>query len=337
MNPSQFRDFIRSHHAILVEELRLKGVSYDQLGPALVPTSGKRVELALLFNVDLMPTYRYGYAVHSHLLPLLDRNSTLSVLAGDIILTPAQTKCLADEAGLVASSDPVWGRQYIYCVYLNNLSAGQSERMHKAFLSWPSYLGSVPASYSSRFRTMAGTMLPTMYVKHGKSVLVDHGMDDPWVGDCNEIGFPFNENNYVVVSVNEQLFSPLLSYKIPSEVFPGYREDVLISLNAISDDPLELEMFDVVLPEAKFGYLRDKKGDLLAIANLDQHSKEELADAIRAQISNGYIYRLQHNVDDTVQFTLALEFPRDDAHPVKLSVGLKYYPQRGALTVVTLT
>jgi hypothetical protein len=337
MTPSQFRAFIRSHHAVLVEELRLKGISYDLLSPALVPTRGDHQEVALLFNVGLIPSYRYGYTVHSHLLPLLDRNSTISVLAGDIILTPAHTKSLAEEAGLIPSREPSWGTQYIYCVYLNNLSASQSERLHQAFLSWPSYIGSVPATYSSRFRAMAGTMLPTMYVKHGKSVLVDHGMDDPWVDECNEIGFPFAENKYNVMSVNDQLFAPLLSYKIPSEVFPAYREDVMVSLNAISEDPLELDSFEVLLPDAKFGYLQDQKGDLLRIANLDQHSKEQLAAVIRAQISGGYIYRLQHNVDETVQFSLALEFPREDAHPVKLSVGLKYFPERRAVSLVTLT
>jgi hypothetical protein len=120
-------------------------------------------------------------------------------------------------------------------------------------------------------------------------------------------------------------------------VTPQHQEDVLVSLNAISDEPMSLDGFEVLLPDAKFGYLQSSKGEILKIAGLDKHSREQLASAIRAELGHDYIYRLQKNVDNTVQFSIVLELPREEAHPVKVAVGLKYFPGSKTLSLVTLT
>jgi hypothetical protein len=336
MTPAQFRSFIGAHHATLKAELATHGISYDALGPALVPST-TRHEMALLFNIELIDSPIPGYAIAKQLIPLLERKTTLSVMAGDIGLYPDATREVASASGLVGSGVSDWGRDYIYCMYLNNLSDAQQKNLHTSFCTNLGYLGYVPTTYHSPFRTIAGAMLPTVFVKHKRKVLVDHGEDDPWISDINEIGFPFKESGYEVVSVNSQLFSPLLCYKIQSEVFPQYQEDVLVSLNAISNEPMTLDQFEVLLPEAKYGYLRSKKGEILKIAGLDRHSSEELAAVIRAELDNDYIYRLQNNIDGTVQFSIVLELPRKGAHPIRVAVGLKYFPNLKTLSLVTLT
>lgn len=333
MNSSQFRSYIGSHHMTLRSELASHGVSYDALGPALVPSTNRH-EIALLFNVDLIGSGLYGYAVAKQLIPLLEPRSTLSVLAGDIGLHPSATREIATLSGFVSSNVPNWGQQFTFCLYLNNLSDTQREALHASFCTNSGYLGYVPTTYRSRFRTLAGATLPAVFVKHKRVVLVDHGLDDPWVSNINEVGYPFGESGYEVVSVNSQLFSPLLSYKIQSEVLPQYREDVLVSLNAISNKPMSLDQFEVLLPEAKYGYLRSQKGDVLKIARLDRHSREELAAVIRSELDNDYVYRLQHNIDGTVQFSIVLELPREGGHPVKVAVGLKYFPDSKTLSLV---
>jgi hypothetical protein len=82
--------------------------------------------------------------------------------------------------------------------------------------------------------------------------------------------------------------------------------------------------------------LNNKLG-LLRIAGLDGLSEKDLAAVIRAELGNDYIYRLQMNVDDTLQFSMILELFRGDGTPVKLSVGLKYLPRAKTLNLVTLT
>lgn len=338
MSSAQFGTWVREHHSMLVAELAKSGVSYDALSPALVPSTGDRQEMALLFNVDLMSTGFYGLAVAKHLLPLLGTKSTLSVLAGDIGHFPTATREVALYGGLVEGATENWGEQYIYCVYLTNLSPAQRDGIHRAFLSLPSYLGYVPTTYGSHFRTVVSTMLPTAFIKHKNLVLLDHGGDLPWVSHENEIGYPFAENGLRVVSVKSQLHSPLLSYKIQSEVLPMYQEDVLVSLNAISDQPLSLDNFEVVFPHGKFDYLHgETKVGLLKLAGLDELSPQALASVIQAELSNDYIYRLQTNHQDgTVQFNVVLELRRDDGAPVKVAVGLKYFPETATLSFVSM-
>lgn len=336
MRTDQFGRFIRAHHAVLEEELASAGVIYGELGPALVPST-KRHEMALLFNVDLVDDPGYGEAITRMFLPLLGKEATLSVMVGDILLAPAATRELALYSGFVGGPSLDWGQQYIYCVYLNNLAEVQREALHQELCAYPSYLGYVPTTYGSDFRDLAGSVLGTSFIKNKRRIIVDHGGDEPMVSNSNETGLPFEEHGFKIVSVNNILFGPLLSYKIQTELIPHYREDVLVSLNALSDTPLPLEGFEILIPEAKFGYLTTAKGKILKIAGIHAHSREELASVLRNHLEHDYIYRLQHNQDETVQFTLILELPRDDAHPVKVAVGLKYFPEKQALSLVTLT
>jgi hypothetical protein len=338
MKPDQFGGFIRAHHDLLDKELASAGVTYAELSPALIPST-KRHEMALLFNSDLVDDSGYGYGatVTSMLLPHLGKEATLSVMAGDIYIAPQKTRELALRSGFIGSQHTDWGRQFMYCVYLNNLTEAQRTTLHQVLGLYPSYLGYVPTTYSSVFRNLAGSVLGTSFIKHRKRIIVDHGGDAPWVSDSNETGLPFEEHGFEIVSVNDQLFGPLLCYKIQTEVIPHYKEDVFVSLNAISDTPLPLEGFEILIPEAKYGYLTSKKGQILKIAGVDGHSREELASVLRSQLENDYIYRLQHNPDDTVQFTLILELPREESHPVKVAVGLKYLPENQTLSLVTLT
>lgn len=336
MDAKAFRQFIVAHASLLQKELHKHQVEYAALRPALVPST-ERHEMALLFNSDLFDGPAYGETVMERLIPLLDKESTLSVMVGDVVhLGPNDVRRLAEIDGLIASPQHDWGRQYIFCVYLNNLSAAQREALHTAFLAEPAYLGHVPTTYRSHLRTLISISVGTVFIKHKKVAIVDHGGDDPWVAAVNMPGYPFEENGLRVVSVNSMLFSPLLVYKIQSETFPHHRDDVEVSLTAISDTPLALAGFEVFIEERKFGYITRAKSGILKIAGLDHHDRHELAALIRAELENDYIYRLQHNVDGTVQFSIVLELP-GGAHPVRVAVGLKYFPDSESLNVVTLT
>lgn len=336
MDAKSFRHFVVAHATVLQRGLRDHKVEYAALRPALVPSTDRN-EMALLFNSDLFDGPAYGDAVMQRLIPLLDKDVTLSVMVGDVSrLGPNDLRRLAERDSLIPSTQHDWGRQYIFCVYVNNLSARQRKTLHEAFLAEPAYLGYVPTTYRSTFRTLISISVGTVFVKHKQFAIVDHGGDEPWVDTVNTPGYPFEENGLGVLSVNGMLFSPLLVYKIQSETFPHHREDVEVSLSAISDTPLALAGFEVLIDERKFGYISGAKGGILKIAGLDQHDRYQLAALIRAELENDYIYRLQHNVDGTVQFSIVLELP-GEVHPVRVAVGLKYFPDAQSLNVVTMT
>ena len=74
MTPAQFRSYIGSHYVTLRTELASHGISYDALGPALVPSTSRH-EVALLFNIDLVGLKpRLVTPSRSTIIPVLERN-----------------------------------------------------------------------------------------------------------------------------------------------------------------------------------------------------------------------------------------------------------------------
>lgn len=63
-----------------------KGVSYESLKGALLPNQEKeKFETCLIFGSSQIQDDSYGCAIFSKLLPLLDKDSTYSVLCGDYV------------------------------------------------------------------------------------------------------------------------------------------------------------------------------------------------------------------------------------------------------------
>lgn len=120
-------------------------------------------------------------------------------------------------------------------------------------------LGCVPTTYHSAFRTEVADMLPSAFAQRRSAVITDHGIDEPLIGTRNESELAFARFGFRTVSTISALYTPLLSYNVQSLRAPLHGDGLLISLNAISDEPMELRGFEVLIPEAKFGYLRDAK------------------------------------------------------------------------------
>ena len=79
-------EMINSEFSVMVSRLKKKGITYNQLKRALIPNQDKdNNEVCLVFDSSLIDSSNYGYDVFNKLLPLLDKNSTYSILAGDYI------------------------------------------------------------------------------------------------------------------------------------------------------------------------------------------------------------------------------------------------------------
>ena len=74
----------------LTRMLEQKGVSYQDLKPALVPQV-KKTELALFFDRTRIDAAAYGWQVHPRIIPLLNPGSSHSVFHGDLIAEAADS------------------------------------------------------------------------------------------------------------------------------------------------------------------------------------------------------------------------------------------------------
>lgn len=149
--------------------------------------------------------------------------------------------------------------------------------------------------------------------------------------------WPFEEYGYSIISAPSDIYNLFLRYKIElrSDLSPD--GDILMSLNSISDYPVGLKDLDVEIPPAKLCYLMSEKSELLKLAKLENLSADDLAREIKLKLTSNYLYKMKYNPDNTVQFSILLEFARAGGSPIRLNAGLKYYPLEKKLTLVTLT
>ena len=133
-------------------------------------------------------------------------------------------------------------------------------------------------------------------------------------------------------------FDIFLGYKIERPVFEGFEADTEFSLNAISNQILSIQGFDIEIEDAKFEYLKSAKNGKLEKAGLEAFSKNELSKLIRSKVSDSYIYNLSHLPDHNVsKFNVMLEIPRSDGgYPTRIVAALEYKPLERLLRVITM-
>src|ERR1043165_9625560 len=86
--------------------------------------------------------------------------------------------------------------------------------------------------------------------------------------DVNMTGYPFEPSGYNIKGIDDLAYGLFLSYKIEREIFSGYETDTLFSLNAITENVLDISDFRLVIEENKLGYLLKEKLDNLERAGL---------------------------------------------------------------------
>ncbi|MEW8390467.1 MAG: hypothetical protein AB2651_01725 [Candidatus Thiodiazotropha sp.] len=329
---------IQAMHLDTVKVLEEKGIPYNQLRPALVPSVDKN-EAAFVFDSQDIESNWYGYEVANVMLPLYDKRSTQSVLCGDILGEDQDLifDILQESLVLARSLKFVHGT-CLYCVYVNNLSDAAILNFHQNLSKYPAYVGYIPCTFASRARSYLSTCLVNTFLKYNGTVLMGHEDDRSNEEDVNMVSYPFEEYGYVVRSLQGAYFGVYLSYKIERPVMPGFEVDTEMSISAVSTDVLPLEEFEVEVEAAKHEYLRTRKIGKLKKAGVDDLDNVDLSQLIRSKISASYIYNLTYLEEhDVVKFNLMVEVPHHDGgYPTRLVASLEYKPVKQTLRLITL-
>jgi len=338
--PERMHKEIQALRHSVEEALARKGIIYDQLKTALIPDI-KRREIAMVFDSKSISKGWYGYDVFKRIIPIFDRKSNHSVLAGDYIGNNENQSML-----FTAMNDAVILRQDVdfehstqfFIVYINNLTEAMVRRFDEDLTSYKAYVGYADTTYSSVFKFLISTMLVNVCVKHGNIIIQGHEDDRDMDEDVNMSGYPFEENGYVCRSIPSYLEGTLLSYKIERPVIEGFEEDLEFSLNAISASPLPFTDFKVEVEEAKLAYLKREKAGSMTRAGLENVSNVELAARIKEKVLDSYIYNLAFDAEHNVQkFNIIIELPSvDGVRPARLLAALEYQAENKVLRLITM-
>lgn len=322
------------------DALTRKGISYDALKTALVPDRQRR-EIALVFDSRSIESSWYGYDVFVRLIPLLDKKSNHSILAGDYADRPGQLEELFsafEEAVMLRRGVEFRHPTQFYIVYINNLTDTMVAHLDEGLKDYDAYVGIADMTYTSRFKIYLSTMLVNLCIKHGRFILQGHEPDRDSTEDVNTCGYPFEENGFVCRSINADVMGVVLSYKIERPVFPGFESDTHFALNAVSTTPLPLNDFDIHVEEAKLEYLKREKAGSMSRAGLASVDSAQLAARIREKVQDSYIYNLSFSAEhDVIKFNVILELPKGKtSERTRLLAALEYQPDRKLLRLITL-
>lgn len=323
----------------LISILKNKGINYQDIKSALIPSEKK--EIALVFDTKQIESAWYGLPVMSSILPLLDKNSSHSVLVGDYIGNNEMTKRLHAEffenINTLKEIDYSHHSQF-YIVYINNLSDKMVKTLNNGLLNFTPYVGYFDLTYSSFIKTYISTILVRLFLKSKRIIIQGHEDDVENNEDINMSGYPFEKFGYTCKSIQSMYYGLFLSYKIERQVFDGFESDTTFSLNSITENVFDITDFKLLVEERKLSHLLNAKRVSLERAGIANLTTNEVERLIKEKINGNYLYNLSFNKDHgTLKFNIIIETKRsDNNNPFKLTVALEYKPFDKTLRLITM-
>lgn len=328
---------IQQLHRETVKILNRKGIEYESLKSALIP-SPEKIEVGFIFDSMQADSSSYGNEAMQQVLSLLDDRSSHSLLHGDLLGNPSIADKAISSHLVVRKTFKLFHPSQLYCIYLNNLSVAAFEKLRIGLLEYSAYVGYIPAKYSSFGKYYLSTTLSSVLIKHKDKILAAHEDDRPNSQDHNLTPYSLESHCKHFRSLQSANFETLLSYKIERPVSPIDSDDASLSLNSISPTIIPLQGLDVVIEDKKFEYLLKEKGGKFTKAGLGAISKDQLVAIVKSKISSNYIYCLSILEEYKVlKFNILLEIPGvGDRFPEKLLGAFEYRPSDSALRLITM-
>ncbi|MDR5699960.1 hypothetical protein [Agromyces aerolatus] len=317
--------------------LSSRGVHYGSLKSALVPTREGR-QIALIFDWSASGRGSYGYEYSKAWLPSLRRTAHTSVKHGDLLRSerPDDHLQFALRPSRVTHQLD-WELQY--AVYFSNLTRADIQTMHESLQALPAYNGYIDATFAGPVRNYFARTLTGLGVFSAGTVLLDHGLDDPFVSNRNEIGYPFEDFGINVVSLVDGYYVPFLEYKIESDVESSHEIDAALTLAAVTGEIIDIESVEIHVPPDKLDrYLLvdESKLRLMRSIGLEDVTPEELEDVVRDNLLRSYVYDLRVAPDGAAVFSVSAEFEKPEGDMTKRLLALKYDPAESRIALVTM-
>lgn len=346
MSDEDVYNMINHEFSVMVTRLEKKGVKYDTLKRALTPNQDKdNNEVCLIFDSCQIDSPLYGYTVFNEVIPLMDRSSAYSILAGDYIdviknNNNSQKHLLDALKEFIIecnTSDYHHSSQY-YLVYFNSITNNQLSLIISKLQNFKWFYGYALLNSNSRFKTYLSFILSHVCVKTKNTVIVNHPSDYDDDEIVNMTDYPFEENGFNLISINDDSFGPFLSYKIES-IVPD-KDDISFSFNALFQKFDSIDKLDFDISDEKWGYLIGDckgKGGIIKSFDFDDISKNEFRDMVFKKICSNYIYNLRKNEYGDLLFNVCVEMPTKNGNIRRTTIALKYYPNCGKINIVTMT
>ena len=329
--------------------LSKKGLAYEDLQKALIPTKDlSHLEYAFWFDRKQMTDGFYGREIMSRILPAMDKKSSYSVLQGDYIDVIENNysldyllRLLDEQIHVVNESEAFKTNQY-FVVYFNRLTQKEFEEIHKALKPYNWYYGYTELYESSELKSYLSIILVNKFIKH-KNYIIMSNPDGAFNEEenINTHWYPYEDNGYKIISIDEENFDTFLSYKI--ETVHLSEEDFAYSLNALYPkfEYMSDLKFDIL--DDKWKYLNRRseegkkgKGEIMSILADELKDKESFVSYIQDSLIHNYIYKLEMNEYGVLKFSECIGLRTQNGHFRKTLISFMYSPEERKLWLLTI-
>ena len=336
LNNSEYAKMVIDIHDEAKIKLTKKGIDYKKLKSALIPAHKDRYELALIFDSQLIDSDWYGNDVFEHVLPSLNKESTCSILCGDIIADylPCETvhDILLNDMVQIHPTTFKYPTQY-FVVYINNLSSLHKDTIITSLITYNAFVGYVDTTFMSLFKSLISRSLVSICIKYKDIMILRHEDDIDDDKNINNCGYRFEKYGFRYISIKQMYYDLFLTYKIESIL--ADQEDLDYSIKAISSDYDTCNK--VYVDNKKIGYLNNAKNGLMKKLNLKEYNSEDLQNLIGNKISNTYFYDLEYIEEyRTPKFNVSLELETIEGTKRKVLVALMYSEQKNSFELITM-
>lgn len=334
---------IESEFDVFRRRLSYKKISYEKLKLALIPNQDKdRKEICFVFDSDKIESDGYARYIFDVLIPLLDKESTYSILYGDyidILDNQSMLHKFLDETMVCYRHTEYRYSAQFFLVYFNRLTKNQYERIVEGLAQKPWFIGYVDITHGSSFKSYVSMILINLCVKCQNKIIASHPADYLDEDNINMKGYSFEKYGFEFVSINEESFNQFLNYKIETEIIDD--NDISFSFNALFPKFDTTQKLKMSVNDSKwYKYLMDKengKGVILEKLGYSDDDKEEFIKRIYKKICCNYLYNLRRNKQGVLLFNVCIELPTVSGNMRKTMVGLKYLPEIGEMQIITVT
>ena len=244
-------DIINTEFQECLLDLSNQGLDYKNLKNGLTPSTHKN-EIAYVFDKAKTNIFSYGYEVFSKLIPLFDHQSCNSILLGDFIGDNNKERLKSLFFKEITSVKPIThiANNQFFIIYLNNLSESLYRKIDYELNNYDPYVGYFHLTYSSLIKTYLSLILINAFIKNKNTIII---------GEFDNYKEVLEKNGFLIKKIPSHYFDLFLSYKIEREVFPGYQNDPVFSLYALSSNILNISNLQILIEPSKYQYLLKEK------------------------------------------------------------------------------
>jgi hypothetical protein len=326
---------LRAQYSIMVDELMLKGIKYQNLKNILTPQKDKK-DICLVFDTSFIKESWYGNTIFKKYFPLIADFSGHCIFEGDLIGSNENQTAIRHEMMKrikIMNQTTYKNSCFYFLVYINNLTDKKLNTIINGLKPYKEFTGYFDFTYSCLLKEYISNIIGQRYFIYEKNIVISSSEYDISEENMNMVGYDFDKYGFHVKSISDMNYNIFLTYKIERKYFDIDISDQLYSLSAINNNVDFLRNFKINIEDEKLNYLLAKKAGSMKTSKLWNMDKAMIEKLLLSKIDNDYIFNLEINEHNIVKFATIIE---NSEIPSKLLLALEYLPEIKELRLITM-